>query len=73
MQQALITILLTAVLVCGDLVPLLRDKSREQRAVWFALPVYAVSLAIMLAFAFGVKMNLEPALAAFLRSVLRVG
>ncbi len=72
MEQIIFSVLLTAFFVLTDLLPLLRDKEREKKAVWFSIPVYAVALLINILIGLGVRMTSDPWVAAFLDSLIKI-
>ena len=71
MEHIILSVLLIAVLVCTDLLPLMRDKNSEKKAVWFAIPVYAAALLINILIGLGVSVYSDPAVAAFLDSFIK--
>lgn len=72
MEQIALSVLLTAFFVVTDLVPLLRDKGHEKKAVWFSIPVYAAALLINILVGLGVQIALDPPVAAFLNSLIKI-
>lgn len=71
MEHIVLSILLIAVFVCTDLLPLMRDKNSEKKAVWFAIPVYAAALLINILVGLGVSVYSDPAVVAFLDSLMK--
>ena len=71
MENVFISVLLTVFFVFTDLLPLLRDKNREKKAVWFSIPVYVVALLINILSGLGVQMTSDPAVATFLDSIIK--
>lgn len=71
MQNVFISLLLTVFFVFTDLLPLLRDKNHEKKAIWFSIPVYAIALLINVLAGFGVSMTSDPVVAAFLDSFIK--
>jgi flagellar biosynthesis protein FliQ len=49
----------------------MRDKNSEKKAVWFAIPVYVAALLINILVGLGVSVYLDPAVVAFLDSLMK--
>lgn len=73
MEHFLIALLLTLILVLWDLIPLLKNKKQEKKAVCFSVVVYAVSLLLNILIGAGVPITLGQDLATLFSSVLKVG
>ena len=71
MQNVFISVLLTVFFVLTDLLPLLRDKNREKKAVWFSIPVYAIALLINVLAGLGIRITSDPVVSAFLDSLIK--
>jgi hypothetical protein len=72
MEHIVFSVLLVGALILTDLVPLMREKDHEKKAVWFAVPTYAMCLLINILVGCGVKITVEPAIIAFLNSLLKI-
>lgn len=71
MEHIFLSVLLTVFFVVTDLLPLLKSKDHERKAVWFSIPVYAVALLINVLVGLGVEMTSDKAVAAFLDSIIK--
>lgn len=72
MEHIVLSALLIAFFVFTDLLPLMRDKNNEKKAVWFSIPVYAAAFLINILIGLGVKMEMDPPIAAFLDSLFQI-
>ncbi len=71
MEHIVLSALLIGFFVVTDLLPLMRDKNNEKKAVWFSIPAYAVALLINILVGLGVQMQMDPPVAAFLDSLFQ--
>lgn len=72
MEHIVLSAMLIAFFVFTDLIPLMRDKNNEKKAVWFSIPAYAAALFINILVGLGIQIQMDPPVAAFLDSLFNL-